>query len=70
MYRISMTAPLINRGRHISFLVFGKNKAEAVYWDLKGKMGSAHQYPARLINPEAKKVQWYLDTNAVARLYN
>ncbi|MGO3183865.1 MAG: 6-phosphogluconolactonase [Aequorivita sp.] len=68
MNRITMTAPLINQARHIAFLVFGKDKAEAVYQVLHGTEGSTNEYPARLIQSYEKKVQWFLDTAAVSRL--
>lgn len=68
MYRITMTAPLINQAKKIAFLVFGKDKAEAVYQVLEDKSGSKKQYPARLINSDEKKVEWYLDTAAASRL--
>lgn len=68
MHRITMTAPLINQARHIAFLVFGKDKAEAVYQVLEDKKGSIAQYPARLIDSHDKKVEWYLDTDAASGL--
>lgn len=68
MYRITMTAPLINQAKHIAFLVFGKNKSEAVFNVLENKTGSANEFPARLINSNEKKVQWFLDTAAVSEL--
>lgn len=68
MYRITMTAPLINQAHNIAFLVFGKNKAEAVYRVLEDKAGTVAMYPARLINSSRKKVVWYLDTAAASKL--
>ncbi|MCK9450467.1 MAG: 6-phosphogluconolactonase [Bacteroidales bacterium] len=68
MYRITMTAPLINRARKIAFLVFGESKSEAVYQVLKEKTGSAAQYPARLISTDENRVVWYLDAAAASRL--
>lgn len=68
MNRITMTASLINQANHIAFLVFGKNKAEAVYHVLKDKTGSAKQYPARLISVEKNKTEWFLDTAAASLL--
>ncbi|HUH29284.1 6-phosphogluconolactonase [Gelidibacter sp.] len=68
MYRITMTAPLINQAKNIAFLVFGEDKSEAVFQILEGKTGSAAQYPARLINSDDHKVVWYLDTAAASRL--
>lgn len=68
MYRITMTAPLINQSKQIAFLVFGKNKAEAVYHVLRDNDASPQQYPARLILSKSKKVHWFLDTAAASRL--
>ncbi|RXJ49642.1 6-phosphogluconolactonase [Gelidibacter gilvus] len=68
MYRITMTAPLINQAKNIAFLVFGEDKSEAVFQILEDKTGSAAQYPARLINSDDHKVIWYLDTAAASRL--
>lgn len=68
MFRITMTAPLINQAKNVAFLVFGKEKSEAVYQVLEGKTGSAAQYPARLINSNEKKVVWYIDTAAASKL--
>ncbi|MBJ7881729.1 6-phosphogluconolactonase [Gelidibacter salicanalis] len=68
MYRITMTAPLINQAKNIGFLVFGKDKSEAVFQILEDKSGSVVQYPARLINSDDHKVVWYLDTAAASRL--
>lgn len=68
MYRITMTAPLINQSNHIVFLVFGKDKADAVFHVLEDKSGSPTQFPARLIHSDERKVQWFLDTAAASRL--
>ena len=68
MCRITMTAPLINQAKHIAFLVFGKDKSEAVYRVLQDKTGSIQEYPALLIASNDKKVQWFLDTAAASRL--
>ena len=68
MYRITMTAPLINQARTIAFLVFGEDKSEAVFQILEGKTESAAQYPARLIHSDDPKVVWYMDTAAASRL--
>lgn len=68
MYRITMTAPLINQAKHIAFLVFGEGKADAVFNVLEDKSGSSNQYPAKLIRSDERKVQWFLDTAAASRL--
>ncbi len=64
MYRITMTAPLINQARIVAFLVFGKNKSDAVYEVLQGTDGSIDKYPARLIKQSENKVLWFLDSEA------
>lgn len=63
-YRITMTAPLINQSRQIAFLVFGKDKTDAVYHVLEDAKGSAEKYPAKLILPKEGDMHWYLDKKA------
>ncbi|MGS0748974.1 6-phosphogluconolactonase [Halpernia sp. GG3] len=67
MYRITMTAPLINQAKNIVFLVFGEGKSEAVFHILEDKSGSANEYPARLIKSEGK-VEWFMDNEAAGKL--
>ena len=59
-YRVTMTAPLINQAHHIAFLVYGKNKAEAVSHVLKD-ITDIQKYPAQLIKPVNGELQWFLD---------
>ena len=68
MYRITMTAPLINQALRIAFLVFGKGKAEAVFHVLEDQSGSLNEYPARLIAQDENKIQWFLDRKAASLL--
>lgn len=68
MNRITMTAPLINQARQIAFLVFGKDKATAVYHILKNKEGSIEEYPARLIQQDKNKILWFLDSDSASQL--
>lgn len=68
MYRITMTAPLINQARNIAFVVFGEEKSEAVFHVLKDQSGSDEQYPARLIQRQNQKVQWFIDKTAASKL--
>lgn len=68
MFRITMSAPLINQVRQIAFLVFGKDKAEAVYHVVKEEASSASEYPARLIQQEENKVLWFLDSDSASQL--
>ena len=64
MYRITMTAPLINQARHVAFLVFGEEKSEAVHHVFNEPKTSTEQYPAKLIHPKKGTLHWYLDTKA------
>ncbi len=64
MYRITMTAPLINQSRKIAFLVFGKDKAEAVGHVLLKTTYSPKKYPAQLIAPRKGELFWFLDVEA------
>lgn len=67
VYRITMTAPMINAAHHIAFLVYGAGKAEAVHHVLKDSPDT-EEYPAQLIRPKHGEVQWFLDEPAASRL--
>ncbi len=66
-YRITMTAPMINESKHIVFLAYGKEKAQAVYHVLKD-VRNPEKYPAQLIHPADGELQWFLDEAAAAGL--
>ncbi len=65
VYRITFTAPLINKARNIAFLVYGKTKAIAVQQVIEGKKDIQH-FPAQLITPFTGQLQWFLDKAAGA----
>lgn len=67
MYRITLTAPLLNKAKKIMFLVFGAAKANAMFEVLEGKRNE-HVYPAQLIKAESKQVIWLADEPAASRL--
>jgi 6-phosphogluconolactonase len=67
MYRITLTAPLINKAKAIAFLVYGKGKAAAVRHILKDKT-DIDQYPAQLINPSNGELHWFLDESAAEEI--
>ena len=67
VYRITMTAPLINQSKKIAFLVYGKDKAIAVSEILEGDVDT-NKYPAQLINPLNGDVVWFLDEPAASLL--
>ncbi|WGQ09343.1 6-phosphogluconolactonase [Pedobacter gandavensis] len=67
-YRISFTAPLINKAKNIAFLVFGENKAKAVKHVIEDQKKNPKLYPTQLIKPVDGSVTWFLDDAAAALL--
>lgn len=68
-YRISFTAPLINKAKNIAFLVFGDAKAVAVKHVIEDQKKNTTLYPTQLIDPIDGSVTWFLD-DAAASLLN
>ncbi len=66
-YRITLTAPAINSANEIAFLVFGADKAEAVFNVMEGERDAA-RFPGQLIKPGTGAGHWFLDEAAAARL--
>ena len=66
MYRITLTAPLINSAKQIAFLTFGANKAKALYEVLEGAR-NPNQYPSQLIRND-NAVHWMVDDAAAGLL--
>lgn len=66
-YRITLTAPLINLGRTIVFLVYGAGKADAVHHILKDPY-QPEEFPAQLIMPVNGVRDWFLDKAAAQRI--
>jgi len=69
-YRISFTAPLINKAKNVAFLVFGENKAVAVKHVIEAPKRNTKLYPAQLIKPIDGNVTWFLDDQAASLLDN
>lgn len=69
MYRITLTAPLINRAKKIVFALFGANKAPALYEVLEG-VPNIPTYPSQLIDPIDGELVWLVDESAAAKLTN
>jgi 6-phosphogluconolactonase len=63
MYRITMTAPLINQARDIIFLVEGTAKAEVLNTVLNAPY-QPEKYPAQLIKPVSGNLYWFADNKA------
>lgn len=67
MFRISMTAPLINASKVILFIVTGKEKAEIVRSVLQGSF-EPEVFPAQLINSQSADLNWFMDEQAASLL--
>lgn len=67
VYRITLTAPLLNQADTVAFLVYGPEKAAAVQQVLAQPKGVA-PLPAQLIAPASGRLHWFLDEAAAARL--
>ncbi|SFH47956.1 6-phosphogluconolactonase [Pedobacter insulae] len=67
-YRISLTAPLINKAKNIAFITFGDNKAIALAKVLASDQKDPNTYPAQLINPINGNLAWFVDEQAASLL--
>jgi 6-phosphogluconolactonase len=63
MYRITLTAPVVNRARKVAFLTFGANKAHALQEVIKGAR-NVDQYPSQIIQPASGELHWFVDEAA------
>jgi 6-phosphogluconolactonase len=67
MYRLTLTAPVINAARHILFLVAGADKAPTVRAVLRGE-SRPEELPAQLVRPVDGDLVWLLDREAASQL--
>jgi 6-phosphogluconolactonase len=67
MYRITLTAPLINQAKKIAFLLFGENKAQVLQNILEGGY-QPQQLPTQLIKPLSGELHWFMDEAAASKL--
>lgn len=68
MYRITLTAPVVNRASDVVFLAFGANKAKALYEVLEGDR-NIDLYPSQVIQPVSGRLHWFVDSAAAALLH-
>jgi len=67
LYRVTVTAQLINQAALVAFLVAGREKAEVLARVLEG--GRQHEeLPAQLIRPVQGKLLWLVDREAARHL--
>ena len=67
MFRITLTAPVVNRAAKVAFLTFGSGKAHALYEVLEGNK-NVDLYPSQIIQPTAGELHWFTDEAAAANL--
>ena len=67
MYRITLTAAVVNRANKIMFLVSGASKAIPVKKVLYGEHDPM-LYPAQIIQPFNGQCYWFLDTAAASEI--
>ena len=67
MYRVTLTAPIINQAKAVIFLVSGADKASALQSVLEGAY-HPHEYPAQLIHPNDAHPIWLVDKAAAHKL--
>ena len=67
MFRITLTAPLLNKARQNVMLVFGANKAHALSEVLAGAY-DPELYPSQLLKPVSGELIWLADREAARKL--
>lgn len=67
MYRITLTAPVVNLAARVAFLVSGGDKAAAVY-HITASEHDPDLYPGQIIQPFNGEIYWFCDKAAAADL--
>lgn len=67
MYRITLTAPVINKAARIAFLINGNDKSNALRHVISGIYDPV-VYPAQLIQPLNGELYWLMDQSAASGL--
>ena len=66
-WRITLTWPVINRGRTVAFLIEGAGKAQVLHEVLQGPYDPESR-PSQLIRPDSGRLEILLDAAAAAQL--
>jgi 6-phosphogluconolactonase len=67
MYRITLTAPVVNKAACVAFLATGNGKAEVLKQVLRGDE-NLDLYPSQIIKPEKGQLHWFVDEAAASLL--
>jgi 6-phosphogluconolactonase len=67
MYRITLTAPIVNRSSAVAFMAVGSGKAETLKNVLEGET-QLDQFPSQIIRPGRGQLHWFIDKSAAALL--
>lgn len=67
MYRITLTAPVVNKARYVAFLAAGSGKAATLKAVLEGPF-EPDLLPSQVINTEKGEIHWFVDQDAAAQL--
>ncbi|PRD48082.1 6-phosphogluconolactonase [Sphingobacterium haloxyli] len=67
MYRITLTAPFINKAEKIVVITFGEKKAKALQEVLQGE-NNPEQYPSQLLEPAGGELLFLVDDEAAQLL--
>jgi 6-phosphogluconolactonase len=65
--RLTLTVPVVNASRAVTFVVAGESKAEALKEVLEGD-ADPRAYPAKLVRPESGDLTWMVDRAAARSL--
>ncbi len=66
MYRVTLTAPIVNQSARVAFVATGANKQNALKEVLYGEKNN-HQYPSQIIQPKGQ-LHWFVDEAAAGLL--
>lgn len=66
-WRITLTAPVINQGREVAFLIEGEKKAQVLHDVFLGPR-QPETYPSQLIRPASGRLALLLDVAAASKL--
>jgi 6-phosphogluconolactonase len=66
-WRITLTAPVINHGREVAFLIEGAGKAQVVH-DVFAGSYDPESKPSQLVRPGSGRLSVWLDAAAAAQL--